>query len=130
MTALRIGAIIRRDTPVLSPGTPIRRAAALLSGARAAAAPVVDDDGALVGILSQKDCFRPALHAAYHHEWTGTVADHMTRDVIAIAADEEVIRAAEMFLHHPHRVFPVLEGGQVAGILSRAEVLALLLQHG
>ena len=36
---------------------------AALAEARAAAAPVIGDDGDLVGILAQKDCFRPALHA-------------------------------------------------------------------
>jgi predicted transcriptional regulator len=81
MTAYLVREIVRKDTPVLTPETPIRRAAAVLVDARSAAAPVVSDDGELIGILSQKDCFITALHASYHHEWKGKVADMMTRSV-------------------------------------------------
>ena len=130
MTTYLVREIVRRDTPILSPETPIRRAAAVLVDAKAAAAPVIDDDGALIGILSQKDCFRTVLHASYHREWTGKVADQMARDVIAVDMGDDIIRTAEMFLAHPHRVFPVLEAGSVAGLLYRSDVLAFLMRHG
>lgn len=130
MTAYRVGTIARRDVPVLSPHTPMRRAIAVLVDTKASAAPVVGDDGALVGILTGKDCFRSALHASYHREWSGKVEDHMSREVATVQADDEVIRVAEMFLAHPHRVFPVLDGDNVAGMLHRSDVLALLARFG
>ena len=130
MTKYRIREIMRRDSPTLSVTTPIRRAIAVLVDARAAAAAVLDDDGALAGILTQKDCFRPALHASYHREWTGQVGDHMSGDVITVDIEDEVIRVAEMFLDHPHRVFPVREGARVAGMVHRSDVLALLMRIG
>lgn len=128
MTEYRVRAIMRTDIPTLTAGTPIRRAVAVLVDSGAAAAPVLDDDGGLVGILTQKDCFRPTLHASYHREWPGSVADHMSRDVISADVEDEVFRVAEMFVKHPHRVFPVLHGPSVAGVLDRSDVLALLLR--
>mgnify|MGYP001600747011 CR=1 FL=1 len=130
MTEYTIGAIMRRDITMLTEDTPIRRAVAVLVDARAAAAPVLGDDGRLIGILTQKDCFRPALHASYHREWTGRVADHMSREVVSVDIGDDVIRVAEMFLDHPHRVFPVLDGGAVAGLVHRSDVLALLTRIG
>lgn len=130
MTEYRVGAIMRRDNPTLTAEMPIRRAAALLVEARAAAAAVLGDDGRLAGILTQKDCFRPALHASYHREWTGQVGAQMSPEVIAVDVDDEVIRVAEMFLDHPHRVFPVTQGDRVVGMLDRTDVLALLLRFG
>ena len=130
MTEYSVKSIVRSDLPTLTPATPIRRAAALLVDAKAAAMAIVGDDGRLMGILSQKDCFRPALHAIYHHDWTGTVEEHMTRDVISVDIDEEVTRAAKMFLDHPHRVFPVLSGQSVAGMLHRSDVLSFLMKFG
>ena len=130
MTEYRVGAIVRSDSPSLSAETPIRRAVAVLVDANAAAAAVLSDDGHLIGILTQKDCFKPALHASYHREWTGQVCDHMSREVITVDVEDEVIRAAEMFLKHPHRVFPVLSGASVAGLLHRSDVLALLMRIG
>jgi len=129
MTAYRVREIARTDTAPLFPEMPIRRAAAVLADTRAAAAPVLDDAGRLAGLLSQKDCFRAVLHAAYHREWTGSVADHMTREVRTIGLDEEVIAAAEMFLAHPHRVLPVMDGAALAGMLYRSDVLAFLMRH-
>ena len=130
MTAYRVGDLAWTSGPTLSVDTPIRRAIALLVEARAAAAPVLDDDGGLVGILTQKDCLIPSLHAAYHREWTGRVADHMTPDVITVQSSDEVIRTAQMFIDHPHRVFPVLDGVRVVGLLHRSDVLALLIRNG
>ena len=130
MTALRVREILRADVPLLTPDMPMRRAAATLVDTKSAAAPVVTEDGALAGILTQKDCFRPALHASYHKDWTGRVADHMTHEVVTVDIDEEVIHVAGLFLDLPHRLFPVLDGTRVAGLVHRADVLALLIRMG
>ncbi len=130
MTQNRIASVMRTDFPLLTPETPIRRAAALLVEARAAGAPVVGDDTRLAGFLTQKDCFRSALHASYYREWTGTVADHMSREVIGVDPADDLIKVAEMFLSHPHRVFPVCEAGQVVGLVHRSDILAELILLG
>jgi CBS domain-containing protein len=130
MIAHRITSIMRRYVPTLSPGIPIRQAISILLDARAAAAPVLGEDGQLVGILTQKDCFRPALHASYHQEWTGRLADEMSSNVVTVDASDDVIRVAEMFLSHPHRVFPVMEGTQVLGMAHRSDVLSFMLGEG
>ena len=130
MIAHRVTSIMRRDVPTLAPGTPMRQAISILLDARAAAAPVLGEDGQLVGILTQKDCFRPALHASYHQEWTGRVADEMSSNVVTVDASDDVIRVAEMFLSHPHRVFPVMEGTQVLGMAHSSDVLSFMLGEG
>ena len=130
MTEYHIGAIMRTDIITLTAETPIRRAVAVLVDAKAAAAPVVDDNGNLIGILTQKDCFRPALHASYHREWTGRVADLMSPKVVCVDVRDEVIAIAEMFIKEPHRVFPVIEAGQVVGLIHRSDVLAFLTRFG
>lgn len=125
-----LATLTRRDFLTLTPTTPIRRASAQLLDAQASAAPVIDDSGALVGILTQKDCFRPALHASYHQEWKGSVADHMSRTMVCLPYDTDLTSAAEAFLTHPHRVLPVLEGARLLGLLHRSDVLAALLRWG
>ena len=128
--ATNIEAILRRDSPMLTPDMPIRRAVALLLRDRAAAAPVVGDNGTLRGILTQKDCFRPALTASYYQEWKGTVADHMSRNVVTLPLGADLTTAAEAFLEHTHRAFPVVDGERLVGILHRSDVLAALVAHG
>jgi CBS domain-containing protein len=117
------------DTPRLSPGDPIRQAVAALVESGAHAAPVVQAGGALCGILTEKDCFRSVLHASYYQEWRGTVAEHMTTEVVSIEASEDMVIAAEMFLSLPHRVLPVLDDGKLVGMLERGAVMAALLRQ-
>lgn len=131
MTAdTHVGAIMRAECPEVFPQMPIRRAVALLVEGGHDAAPVVDESGTLVGILTQKDCFRPALHASYYQEWTGTVADYMTKGAVSLATGDDLMLAATAFADHPHRVFPVLDQGRPVGMLRRSDVLAALLRLG
>ncbi|MGR3452615.1 CBS domain-containing protein [Pseudooceanicola sp.] len=130
ITDLLVRAIMQSDIVTVTPDSPIRRAVALLVESRLPAAPVLSDDGALIGILTQKDCFRPALHASYYQEWKGTVADHMTRGAITVKAGDDLMRAGEIFLKLPHRVLPVVEDDTLVGLLDRARVLSLLVRRG
>jgi len=129
-TDLLVRALMDADIVTVTPETPIRRAVALLVDSGLAAAPVVAEDGALIGVLTHKDCFRPALQASYYQEWRGTVADHMSPRAVTVAAGDDIMRAAEMFLRHPHRVFPVVEEDRLVGLLDRARVLSLLVRRG
>lgn len=120
----------RSDTVQLTPDMPIRRAVAMLVQQNTAAAPVMDDSGTLLGILSQKDCFRPSLNASYYQEWTGTVANFMSPNPMTLQANVDVITAAEAFLEHPYRMFPILEGERFIGMLHRSDVLRRLVELG
>lgn len=130
MTTHRIDGLIDRDPLTLRPDLPIRRAVALLVETDSTAAPVTDEGGALLGILTQKDCFRPALQASYYREWKGVVADQMSRDPVTLPIGLDLVAAANAFLDHPHRIFPVMDGKRLAGMLHRAAVLGALLELG
>ncbi|MDO5704456.1 MAG: CBS domain-containing protein [Paracoccus sp. (in: a-proteobacteria)] len=125
-----IAPLMRRDVPRLTAAMPIRDAAAMLVDHGFAAAPVVDDSGALVGVLTQKDCFGPALNASYYRQWSGTVADRMSRDPVTLDAATDPVTAAQAFLDHPHRSFPVMRNGALMGLLRRSDLLAHLLRLG
>lgn len=122
--------VMRTDYLTLDIEMPIRQAAGLLHANGQEAAPVVDPSGALVGILTQKDCFRPAMMASYYRQWRGTVGEQMSHPVKTIEAEANIVAAAEMFLSEPHRAFLVLRSGQIVGILRREDVLGRLLELG
>lgn len=125
-----ISAVMRSDIPRLLPDDPIRQAVARLLAARTSAAPVLDASGNLVGILTERDCFRPALDASYYQQWTGVVRDVMSPDVATLDAGLDVVAAAQRYLDEPYRAFPVLEDGAVAGLLDRSALLEALLSNG
>ncbi|MDO5528127.1 MAG: CBS domain-containing protein [Paracoccus sp. (in: a-proteobacteria)] len=122
--------VMRRDFLALAPDLPIREAAAMLVREGWAGAPVLDGSGALVGMLTQKDCFRPALNASYYRQWSGTVADQMSRAPMSIEAGTDLVTAAEIFLDHSHRLYAVLRDGAVIGVLRRRDLLGALLAMG
>lgn len=121
-----IAAYMARDLVTLAPDMEINRAMQVLLANHISGAPVVDAAGQLIGILSQKDCLRAALHATYHHDLGGVVADHMTREVETLPADLDIFAACEHFLDSPYRRFPVLEQGRMVGQISRADLLRAL----
>lgn len=125
-----IADLVLTDAPVLTPETPIRRAVATLVQQQVTAAAVIDDSGRLKGVLSQKDCFRPALNASYYQEWKGTVGDFMSPDVLVLPANSDVLAAAEAFLEHPYRLFPVVDKEVFIGMLRRSDVLKRLVELG
>lgn len=130
MSVGRIDALIEAGPLTLRPDMPIRRAAAQMAEANIAAAPVTDDSGALLGVLTQKDCFRPALQASYYQEWTGSVGDFMSADPVTLPLGTDLVTAAEAFLDHPYRSFPVLDADRLAGMLRRADVFRALVKAG
>ncbi len=119
--------VMRTEFLRLGPRTPIREAAARFALMREPAAPVISEDGALVGILTEKDCFRPMLNASYYQQWDGSVGDFMSGDVRALPVDLDLVSAAEEFLARSHRVYPVLREGEVAGMLHRSDLFAAIL---
>jgi CBS domain-containing protein len=89
-------------------------------------APVIDQAGQMIGILSQKDCFAIVYNAAYHQEPGGQVHQYMSREVEHLEADCTVVDAADRFLHSNFRRFPVLREGRLVGLISRHDILRAL----
>ena len=93
---------------------------------RIAGAPVVDDQGNLVGMLSELDCMKIAMTAGYHGDMGGPVADFMTADAVTIDADMSIFDLAQLFLTSGFRRYPVMSDNRLVGQISRRDVLRAL----
>jgi CBS domain-containing protein len=93
---------------------------------RIAGAPVVDDQGELVGMLSELDCLKIALNAGYYGDSGGPVSEYMTPDVETIDAEMSIVDLAQKFLSCGYRRFPVLRNNRLVGQISRRDVLRAL----
>jgi len=110
----------------LSPDTDVLDAIHELLQHRIAGAPVVDDHGNLVGMLSEFDCMQVVLTAGYHGEPGGPVADLMATDVKTVDAGMSIVDLAELFIETRYRRFPVLKDNRLVGQISRRDVLRAL----
>jgi len=110
----------------LAPDDDIVEAMRILLEKSFSGAPVVDGQGKLCGILSQKDCFEIIYRTAYHQDWGGQVRRYMGREVEHLPADCSVVEAAEKFLGSSYRRFPVLRDGDLVGLICRRDILGAL----
>lgn len=118
-----------RSVCSLRPDDDVLKAVRLLVEHKISGAPVIDNIGNLLGVITEKDCMAVALSAGYHGEAGGCVSDYMSREVVTVDVDTPVIEIAEHFAQRNFRRLPVLESGRVVGIVSRRDVLWLLEQR-
>lgn len=111
------------DLVSVSPADDIVSAMRVLLEKHLSGAPVLAEDGQLVGILSQKDCLPIIYNSAYHQDWGGRVEQHMSRNVESLEADTSIVDAAGLFLSSSFRRFPVLRAGRLVGLISRHDIL-------
>lgn len=91
-------------------------------------APVVDNEGKLVGILSELDCLKEALMDSYYQEAGDRVADHMTQDLDSVQQNDNIIVTAELFIKGRRRL-PVLDGENLVGIITRQDFGRALIDN-
>lgn len=124
-------------------------AAELLLGAGVSAAPVVDDRGAIVGIVSEADLVhRVEIDTTTKKSWlarlmdsdassarnfvaaqTRRVADIMTREVVTAEEDTPLRDLVELMERHRIKRIPIVRGAVVVGIVSRSDLLRALLSR-
>lgn len=86
-------------------------------------APVVDENGKVVGMLSEMDCMEVGLIAAEETCVAGPVSQFMKPNVVSVSPDDSLTQLAQLFLTRPFRRYPVMENGKLVGQISRSDVL-------
>ncbi|MEM9187404.1 MAG: CBS domain-containing protein [Planctomycetota bacterium] len=109
----------------ISPKATLHDAIELVLDRRVSGLPVVDEDQALVGIITEFALLALAYDEGLQHQ---TVQQHMTREVITVGAGDTVNRLADLFILHRVRRLPVIRGGRLVGLVSRRDVLKALGQ--
>lgn len=97
-------------------------AAATLAQHRIGALVVVGADGALEGIVSERDLVR-VLAGGGAGALAEEVASVMTTEVVTCAPDDGIERLMVLMTARRIRHLPVLDGGRVAGMISIGDVV-------
>ena len=111
-----------------APDMDVMNAIDVLVKNRISGAPVIDDHGNLIGLLSEKDCMKVAIQAGYYEELGGRVADYMTKNVITVESESSVLEVAKLFMEKGPRRYPVVEDNRLVGQISRRDVLRALTE--
>ena len=123
--------------------TPLRDVAALLNDRRISGLPVLDDNGAVTGVVSEADFLVKAQGPdAVHHRPLSrllgdsiatreqlakinatTAGEAMTSPPITIEPTRRIHEAARLMTTHRVNRLPVVEGGRLVGIVTRSDIV-------
>ncbi|MDE2239346.1 MAG: CBS domain-containing protein [Rhodospirillales bacterium] len=113
---------------VLSSNQTIQQVAKFLTARRVGAAPVVDDHGVLVGMLSERDIMRFVGDLGEHsNHWTA--ADLMTTLVVSCSPETTILDAMMMMTNKRCRHLPVFDNHALVGIVSIGDLVKARLEE-
>ncbi len=120
-----------------TPEMPLREAAREMLSSGLSALPVVDQDGGLLGLLSERELMRhfmtttlatasarftpPSAHGRR------TVRDVMTRQVLCVAPEQSLADVAALMTNKDVERVPVVRGGRLVGFLTRGDIVRKLI---
>jgi CBS domain-containing protein len=138
---VKVKELMSRDVVSVEPGTPLRRVAELLVEHEISGMPVRDEDGTVVGVVTEADILRKErgieLGRGGPLAWmvdgsdldrmrkvaARTAGEAMTSPPVTTSPWRTVAEAARLMLDHRVNRLPVLDGGRLVGIVTRADLV-------
>ncbi len=119
--------VMIKDVVTVSEATTLKEVARLFSERKITGAPVVNEQGELVGVISESDIVRKSNSiGAWSPNTAGQIA---TKPAVTITPDETLQRVCEMMSNRRiHRVV-VAEGKKISGIITTMDILKAIANH-
>lgn len=131
-TTASVSELMTRDPIVIRADAPLADAALLLDANHVHGLPVVDETGALVGVVSQTDMLRARTTEHLWAAWRGLKVRHlMSSPALTVSADESLTAAAaRMEENQVHRlVVLAADGASPIGIVSTTDIVRAMLEE-
>ena len=130
--------VMTREVKTVGPNEPLSLVDELMKVGRFRHVVVVDEDGSVCGVVSHRDIFLGALawslgQARHAHEraLAATPAkDVMHAEPITVDPSTPLTEAAQRMSEHKVGCLPVVRGGELVGIVTEGDFLALLSRPG
>jgi CBS domain-containing protein len=106
--------IMTKDIITVAPELTVRKLAMTLVKNQISGAPVAGKNGKIVGIVSEADIVAKKGK---------DVKAIMSKKVISVDEDTPVEEIAQLMTKHKIKRLPVMNGGKVVGIVSRADIV-------
>lgn len=129
MDSVSIKDLMSTRFATIHPEMPVVEASSNLIKLEILGSPVIDDAGALVGWISERECLQAALQVVYHNQRVATVKDLMQSEVLTVSLEDDVLSLAQQMLNAKPKIYPVVDSAnKVVGVISRRHILNMLDQ--
>lgn len=92
--------------------------------------PVIDEQGKVVGFLSEQDCITQMIESTYYREQVARVGDIMSQDIVSVKPQTSVLDVAQQMALKRPRIYPVInDDGQLVGTIHRHQILKAIDTH-
>ncbi len=115
-----------RKLITFKPSTSIREVIDTLLANRITGAPVLNENGDVVGLIDDKDCLNMLVGGAYYNHPVehDTVSSYMSNVMKTISIHSDIVDVANVFLTTPYkRLLVVEDDGRLAGQISRRDII-------
>jgi CBS domain-containing protein len=146
----KVADVMTRDVITVTPETPLRELATILSEKHINGVPVVDDKGNVLGVVCESDLVNQnkPLHIPtvfvildsvipmenpwrYQKEFkrlaATTVGDIYSKPAVSISPDTDLSEVARIMSKRKFYTLPVIEGGKLVGVVGKADVIRSLM---
>lgn len=113
------------EVVTIGPGETVHRAVEILNDHRIGAVVVRTGDGAVVGIITERDILRAVQDRAGKID-SATVSEFMTGDLHCGLPDDDLDYVMSMMTENRFRHLPVMSHGELVGIVSIGDVVNAL----
>ncbi|CAM3538177.1 CBS domain-containing protein [Parendozoicomonas haliclonae] len=130
MRSIKVQDCMTRAVVTVKPDMDIVEGLRILLRNDITAVPVLDNDGKLVGILSETDCLAGTLSGSYYSQESNVVSEFMARNVVTASPSDSIIDIYEKCMAKNAQRVPVLdETGKIEGMLSPKDLMAAVLEY-
>ena len=127
---------MRKNPITATPDMSISEASSKMKAEKIHRMPVLDEDKHLVGVISEKDILLAAPSpastlSAYEINYLLSrlkVKNIMSRNPLTITKDTTIEEAVKLMAENDLSCLPVMEGGYLVGIVSKSNLLKILLE--
>ena len=106
---------------------PIFEAMEMLTKNAISGMPVVDEENNLKGMLTEKDVLEILIKKDF--DARDTVDEYMTRNVMSFPETADAVEICRFFMKHAIRRVPIVNDGKLVGIVSRRDIIELILEY-
>ena len=121
----KIKHIMTTDVITTKKQTQVYQAVAAMVENNITGLPIINDDGTIAGILTEKDVLT-LLYSAKNVD--AKIEDYMTKNPITFRPEDDIVKVTNCLIKNNFRRVPIVDKGRLVGIVSRKDVIQYILK--